>query len=298
MLSNHSDMMLSTFDESTGRNSQSIAETHLNEQIIANFDNGFLMIPNELMDAQCLVHLSDRESRLFHAVMRKTYGFNKAFDWIGNDQMTELTGIRATHISTVKKSLFDRLILIKRGRKIGINPVLSDWILSKKRTKTLVQETTKNNLNRRVKKPKQENKLPKQVKKITQTGNHNIRDNITNTLTKDKGSKAKSLSHKISFDTLPYDISIETAEAFIEHRKLLKAPLTQRAFDLSMEEAGKAPSIGLTPEQAIDETIVAGWKGVKIAWLENRGQSTSVTNRVGFNHLGLDDTSWADNLGQ
>lgn len=268
-------------------------------QVIASTKDGFLQLANALARTLCLVQLSDRESRLFNAVMFKTYGFNKPVDWIANIQLTELTGIDKTHISTVKKSLLERNILFKEGRKIGINPVVSDWVMSKKHTEKPVQDHSKSSLDGLAKKPNQVSRLPKLAKKVAPMGNHNKQDNKTiNTNTINSVSANKFSSQNLSFDYLPDDISIETAAAFIEHRLLLKVPLTQRAFNLAMEEASSAPSIGLTPNQAIDETIAAGWKGIKIAWLENRIQGTSATNKniTALDNLGINDTSWADNL--
>lgn len=271
--------------------------------VVANLDDGYLRLANQMMSALCQVKLSDRENRLLLAVIFKTYGFNKAFDWIANMQITELTGIDKTHISKVKKGLFERHILIKDGKKIGVNPVVSDWLLSKSNSKKPVHANEKPSLNGLAKKLKQANKLPKQAKRVAQTGNHNKQNsNTINTNTINNACANKSSSKNISFEYLPDDISIETAEEFIEHRNLLKAPLTQRAFDLAMEEAAQAPSIGLTPEQAIDETIAAGWKGIKIAWLEKRTQDTGTTGKENnyirkADTLVMDDTSWADNLG-
>lgn len=270
----------------------------LDEQVTACLSDGYLRIANQLMVALCQVKLSDRESRVLNVVIMKTYGFNKSFDWICNSQFKEITGISETHISAIKKRLIDRNVLIKENRKVGVNPIVSDWYLSKKCTKTPSQGNNKVTLVGVAKKLKQGSNSPKQDKEVSQIRNHKKQNNKTkNTNTRNNADAAKSFSHKISFDTLPYDISIETAEAFIEHRKLLKSPLTQRAFDLVIAEVCKAPSIGLTPEQAIDEIIAAGWKGFKIAWLENRGENTSSKIKAGFNNSGLDDTSWADNFG-
>lgn len=84
---------------------------------------------------------------------------------------------------------------------------------------------------------------------------------------------------KISFNNLPVEISIESAEAFIDHRKAIKKPLTQHAFNLSMIEAIKATNIGITPNQAIDETILAGWQTIKISWIQNRLENNETHQR-------------------
>jgi hypothetical protein len=89
-----------------------------------------------------------------------------------------------------------------------------------------------------------------------------------------KKNRSRQGASAISLDGLPEQISQVVALAFIEHRKLAKPALTQYAFDLAMQEALKASSIGITPDQAINETIQAGWKGIKIEWLQNRLSNT------------------------
>ncbi|WP_281545869.1 replication protein [Grimontia sp. SpTr1] len=93
----------------------------------ASPDDGFYRVANQLGLALCRVHLSNRESRLVHAVMMKTYGFNKSMDWICNAQLCELTGIDAKNISRVKKALVARQILLVDGNKLGLNPVTDEW---------------------------------------------------------------------------------------------------------------------------------------------------------------------------
>lgn len=93
---------------------------------------------------------------------------------------------------------------------------------------------------------------------------------------KEKGEKEKpatkprTRANTINLHSLPHEISPEVAKDFVQHRKLMKAPLTQRAFDLAMRAAMNASTIGMTPDQLIDETIQAGWKGINITWMKNR----------------------------
>jgi phage replication O-like protein O len=274
----------------------------LSEPVIATLNDGYLRIANQLMSALCLISLSDRESRILNAVILKTYGFNKSFDWISGKQLEDITGIDVSNSSKVKKRLLDRNILIKQGRKVGINPVVSDWILSINKAEVSIQTNQEVSSGRLNKKSVQINILSKQTKKVVSVDNHKKQDNKTkNTNTKDKASSL--LFKGISFEYLSDEISIEAAKSFIDHRKLLKVPLTQRAFDLAMSEASKAPTVGLTSEQAIDETIAAGWKGINIAWLSSRLQDNPTQIRTSkkiastLDYADIHDTSWADNLG-
>jgi phage replication O-like protein O len=149
------------------------------EYVKADTDNGYYRVANELGQALCKVHLSDRESRIVQAIMLKTFGWQKATDWVCNSQLSELTDIGITHISNIKKALKDRNIIITEGRKIGVNPVVSEWTLTKK-------EHNKNNLPTLNKKPEQVKPTPEQVKNIPQTGAHKRKTlNTKDTITKD-----------------------------------------------------------------------------------------------------------------
>lgn len=37
-----------------------------------------------------------------------------------------------------------------------------------------------------------------------------------------------------------------------------------------MKKAAEAHTIGITPDEAIDETVAAGWQGINLDWLQNR----------------------------
>lgn len=73
---------------------------------------------------------------------------------------------------------------------------------------------------------------------------------------------------KYNLDNLPDAISKESAQHFIDHRKMIKKPLTQHALDIAMDHASNAHKIGLTPDQAIDKTIEMGWSAINLRWID------------------------------
>ncbi|MEL4248537.1 replication protein [Shewanella xiamenensis] len=93
----------------------------------ADLDDGYLRLSNTLVDALCCTKLSDRESRVVFAVIRRTYGFGKSMDWICLEQLADMTGISSSNICHAIRSLTQRNILIKDGRKLGVNTVVSEW---------------------------------------------------------------------------------------------------------------------------------------------------------------------------
>ncbi|MGE0971153.1 replication protein [Klebsiella sp. WOUb02] len=99
----------------------------LQESRVADLDDGFTRIANELLEAVMHAGLSQHQLLVFLAVMRKTYGFNKKSDWVSNEQLSELTGILPHKCSAAKSALVKRGILTQNGRVIGINKTVSEW---------------------------------------------------------------------------------------------------------------------------------------------------------------------------
>lgn len=245
------------------------------DYVKADTDNGYYRVANELGLALCKVHLSDRESRLVQAIMLKTFGWQKATDWVCNSQLSELTDIGITHISSIKKALKDRNIIITDGRKIGINPVVSQWLLVKK-------ELNKNNLPRLNKTPKQVKQTPKQVKNTPQTGAHKRKTLTTKDNIKNK-QKDSSPTKKISIDfSVINGISEEQVFELERIRKANKGGgLTQRVVNQLAKEFEQAIQYGLQLEDCLTEWEVRGWKSFKSEWVANsQGQSLQQANKA------------------
>ena len=94
---------------------------------VADCDNGYTRIANELLDALLAADLTKHQYKVALAIVRKTYGFNKPFDRITNSQIAELTNLPETRVSTAKNQLLEMRILATDGRSIGPNKVLSNW---------------------------------------------------------------------------------------------------------------------------------------------------------------------------
>ncbi len=66
-------------------------------------------------------------------------------------------------------------------------------------------------------------------------------------------------------------ISEAAAKQFVDYRKKLRKPLTQRALHLAACEIRKAGDhLGISDEDLVAEVELAGWLGVKAEWLINR----------------------------
>ncbi|MGP2900529.1 replication protein [Serratia ureilytica] len=114
------------------------------EQRVADTDDGYTRIANELLEAVMSADLTARQLKVALAIIRKTYGFGKKVDRITNTQIASMTGIHHTHVCTAKNEMIAMNIIITSGFQIGINKVVSDWKLSiSQDSKTLAKSANK-----------------------------------------------------------------------------------------------------------------------------------------------------------
>jgi len=115
------------------------------ERRVADTDDGYTRIANELLEAVMSADLTARQLKIVLAVIRKTYGFGKKLDRITNTQIAAITGIHHTHVCTAKNEMIGMNILISNGNQIGVNKVVSDWNTDISQvSKTLAKSANKN----------------------------------------------------------------------------------------------------------------------------------------------------------
>lgn len=102
---------------------------------MADLENGYLRLANQIQDALCIVELSGREFRVLNAIIRLTYGWSKKSDRIANSLIADKTTLKVKHVSEAVLNLAYRNIIILRRigqtRYIGINTNLDKWAYSK-----------------------------------------------------------------------------------------------------------------------------------------------------------------------
>ncbi|EBA5885785.1 replication protein [Salmonella enterica] len=246
------------------------------EPRVADLDDGFTRIANEILEAVMHAGLSQHQLLVFMAVMRKTYGFNKKSDWVSNEQLSELTGILPHKCSSAKSALVKRGILTQTGRVIGINKTVSEWSsLPVKGTekkpyleKVNLPESGKKSLPESGKKS-----LPESGKKsLPESGNGyypnqvNTKDTITKD-SKDNSNKPPKSPRAVSFDAssvqLPDWLSSITWSSWVEYRRDLKKPIkSQQTVTQAINLLDRCRLNGYTPEEIINRSIANGWQGL------------------------------------
>ncbi len=120
------------------------------ERQVADIDDGYTRIANELLEAVMAADLTARQLKVVLAVIRKTYGFGKKFDRITNTQIAEMTGIHHTHVCKAKNEMIAMNIIVTNGLAIGVNKVISDWNFSISQNGKSLAETAKEGANKQV----------------------------------------------------------------------------------------------------------------------------------------------------
>ncbi|WP_418278885.1 replication protein [Klebsiella pneumoniae] len=256
----------------------------LQELRVADLDDGFTRIANELLEAVMRAGLSQHQLLVFMAVMRKTYGFNKKSDWVSNEQLSELTGILPHKCSAAKSVLVKRGILTQTGRVIGINKTVSEWSslpVKGKEKKPYLKKVT----------------LPESGKKsLPESGNAYYPNQVN---TKDKHTKDNKDNinnppkspRAVSFDALavqlPDWLSAEIWSSWVAYRRDLKKPIkSQQTVTQTINLLDRCRLNGYAPEEIINRSIANGWQGL----FEPKGakQPSRAPSRVSENFAGKD----------
>ncbi|AKL05909.1 TPA: replication protein [Klebsiella aerogenes] len=266
----------------------------LQELRVADLDDGFTRIANELLEAVMHAGLSQHQLLVFMAVMRKTYGFNKKSDWVSNEQISELTGILPHKCSAAKSALVKRGILTQTGRVIGINKAVSEW------SSLPVKGTEKKPYLKKV-------TLPESGKKsLPESGNAYYPNQVN---TKDKHTKDNKDNinnppkspRAVSFDAsavqLPDWLSAEIWSSWVAYRRDLKKPIkSQQTVTQAINLLDRCRLNGYSPDEIINQSIANGWQGLfepKGAKPQPRQQVRVAENFAGKDYGQTEIPSWA-----
>ena len=96
---------------------------------------------------------------------------------------------------------------------------------------------------------------------------------------KPTNNQPRTKNTKIALDLspLPKSLSGDLWDAFVNHRWTIKKPLTQIAVNRIGNELHRIEAAGISPDEALGETLERGWVSVKHHWLENRNETNPRT---------------------
>ncbi len=90
-------------------------------------EDGYTRVANELLDAMCRLHLTGNQWMVLHAIIRKTYGWQKEEDWISGSQIEEMTGLKRPRVCEALHDLRARRIILRHGYRTGVQKDYTLW---------------------------------------------------------------------------------------------------------------------------------------------------------------------------
>jgi len=94
-------------------------------------EDGYTRIANELFDAALAYPFTGRQLKVFMAIVRKTYGYNKKRDDLSASQIGDLCGVARNHVTSTLNELSNLNIITKLpgefGSLIEINKNYRRW---------------------------------------------------------------------------------------------------------------------------------------------------------------------------
>ncbi|MCE3025755.1 replication protein [Salinicola sp. DM10] len=250
-------------------------------------EDGYTRIANELLELVMAAPFTLREMRVVLAVIRFTYGWNRKQARVTGGILAELTGMPATKASQTLAALVAKNVIHRHGGSraaVSLNKRADEWQVAETSRKTPPPRQAKapESYQTGDPDPKRYDSYQNGKSESYQNGNasKDMKDKPPLPSVEGEGQPpekpakppARKSQPALDLTALPSSVSREAIEGFIDHRRALKKPLTQRALVLNVNEAIRAAERipDLTPDQALDETVLAGWQGVKADWLERR----------------------------
>lgn len=225
------------------------------ESRVADLDDGYTRIANELLEAIASADLTARQLKLMLAYIRKTYGFNKKSDRIADEQIAQITGLSRQNVNKAKKELISMNCLFLEGSKIGVNKEVSAWHFSKcLQVSNFVSKSETVNVS----------KLETvEVSNLETHKRHSLKT------TKDNINKPPISPKKVSqkFDAgsveLPEWLSAETWGSWVGYRKEIGKPIkSSQSVIMAINILLKSKEMGYAPEEIINQSIANGWQGI------------------------------------
>ncbi len=265
-------------------------------------ENGHIDLANEIGDVLSMTYFSPAESKIFWAILRKTYGWHKKTDFISYSQFEETTGLHPRHVGPALKRLISRNIIFcsnsgpKKVREYGLQKDYDKWILTPKS----VIESNTDLSNKLTPKSVIDNKInltPITVPSDTDYSKNNPKSDTD--LSKHKSNILQNQTTKAILVEIPSWINIETFNDFLEMRKKIKKPMTEKAQHLLILRLEELRTLGNEPNKVLEQSILASWQGVfelKNNESKKGGQNgtNKKYNRESSEHLTTPEEFYAD----
>jgi phage replication O-like protein O len=228
-------------------------------------EDGYWRLAHELTEQLYVYDFSKRELPIILFVIHKTYSWGKNEDWIASNQIAEATGFDLDNVRKAVSSLIKENVLIKNGKKIGVNKYYNEWGTKKRifkpRKKRLKQpdEPVKTTGNKESKDGQNNRLLPVKTTGGTVKTTHNNRSKQPPTKEKKETIQKKVKKY---IGEIPDWIDLKIWNGFIEVREAKKAVNSEQAIKVILGKLECWKNEGHDPNEIIQNSIVNSWKGV------------------------------------
>lgn len=97
------------------------------ERRVAEIEDGYTRLANTLYDELIGADLTKNQSKVAHAICRKTFGYGKKMDRISDSQLAQLTRMPRQKVNKAKNELIAMKVITREGQKIGPNKRIGEW---------------------------------------------------------------------------------------------------------------------------------------------------------------------------
>lgn len=99
------------------------------ERRVAELEDGYAKLSNMLLEEYAGADLTKRQFKVLLAILRKTYGWNKAMDRISDSQLSEIAKLPVKRCNEAKLELVRMGLIRQQGGMFGPNKNVSEWCI-------------------------------------------------------------------------------------------------------------------------------------------------------------------------
>ncbi|HGU0479000.1 TPA: replication protein, partial [Escherichia coli] len=87
----------------------------------------YTRLANALYEELIGADLTKNQSKVAHAICRKTYGYGKKMDRISDSQLAQITRLPRQKVNKAKNELIAMKVILREGQQIGPNKNIEEW---------------------------------------------------------------------------------------------------------------------------------------------------------------------------
>lgn len=97
------------------------------ERRVSEIEDGYTRLANGLYEELIGADLTKNQSKVAHAICRKTFGYGKKMDRISDSQLAQITRLPRQKVNKAKNELINMRVIIREGQQIGPNKRIDEW---------------------------------------------------------------------------------------------------------------------------------------------------------------------------